>query len=134
MRRKYNASVILDLLFNFVLSAVILIMLYVVPTTYVIEGYLNIGIYVAPYFYEELVTMEKEVEIIKIIKIFSFIVIIFYCFACTIFFPYNSFEKFICKKPIILFCISTSFVFYSILSSANEKVGKSQKIKNDSQY
>lgn len=127
MIKKYKTSVVYDILFNVVLSVIIFLALEFVPTKHIIEPYINIGIYAAPYFYQELMTTEDEMSLIKLIKLISFISILLYCFVCVAFYPYENIHKFIFKRPIYIFGGSFFIALVSIFSNVHEKSSNIKK-------
>lgn len=117
-------GIFLELTFNVILTALILMIFVVVPTTYIIEGYLNIAIYVAPYLYEELTTIffiKNKIPCFVIMKIGVFFIIILYCIFCVICFAYPEKHDYIYTKPLYIFIFSSCWSLFSLASRHSSK-------------
>ncbi len=121
-----SKSLYWELIFNFILTVIIYFVFVIVPTNYIIEIYINVAIYLAPFLYNELTnsTDEETIGFLKAIKIFGYIVLILYCFLCVFSFPYPAGKEFIYNQPINIFITGALLAFFSLITNSFKKAKK----------
>lgn len=112
---------LIELIFNLFLAAIIGAIFVIVPTTYVIEGYINILIYISPFLYNKLVTTEETIHPLRCLEIVIYGVLIIYCIICIFSFPYPQGKKFIYEPFIHIYFVGVVTVFFSLFANISKK-------------